>query len=61
MVDPRYVSAKKVFDYYLERLEEDDSEESKWCLQFLNLQMAKHRANTMLTMLYSYPVSVSDV
>ena len=59
-VNPAHVAAKRVLDFYIEKLEEDSTEESKWALQYINLQMAKHRCNTMLNMLYSYPVTVSD-
>jgi hypothetical protein len=57
-VNPKHIAAKRVLDFYLEQLEEDDTTESKWALQFINLQMAKFRCKNML---YSYPVTVTDV
>lgn len=60
-VNPKHIAAKRVLDFYIEKLEDDDTEESKWALQYINLQMAKYRCNTILNMLYSYPVKVSDV
>lgn len=59
-VNPKHIAAKRVLDFYLERLEEDETEESKWALEFIHLQMAKFRCNTMLSMLYTCPVTAVD-
>lgn len=61
MINSKFISAQKVLNFYVEKLENDDSEESKWVLQYINLQMAKFKCENTLNMLYSYPVEVSDI
>lgn len=55
-----HVAAKKVLDWYMERLAEDDTGESKDILQYCHLQLAKYKADGVLNMLYSYPITVTD-
>lgn len=57
----KYAAAQKVLSFYIEKLEYDDSQEAKWCLQWLNLQMTKFHCETYLNMLYSYPITTEDV
>lgn len=60
MINQKYIAAQKVLQFYIEKLEYDDTEEAKWALQYINLQMAKHKCNNILHMLYSYPIEVTD-
>lgn len=60
MISQKYIAAEKVLKFYIEKLEDDDTEEAKWALQYINIQMAKHRCNNMLNMLYSYPIDSVD-
>jgi hypothetical protein len=53
-----HISAKKVLDWYIERLEEDETAESKDALQYINLQLMRYKANTTLNTLYSYPIGI---
>lgn len=57
----RYSSAQKIFNFYIEKLEMDDTMESKWCLQWINLQMAKFKCDGILNMLYCYPLELEDI
>jgi hypothetical protein len=61
MVNSKYIAAEKVLTFYIEKLEDDNTEEAKWVLQYINLQMAKYRCSNILGMLYSYPIQVEDV
>lgn len=61
MVNPRYISAKRVFDFYLEKLQDDSTEQSRWALQYFNLQMLKYRGKATLNSLYNFPIEVSEV
>ena len=60
MISSKYIAAQRVLTFYIEKLENDDTEASKWALQYINLEMAKHKCNNMLGMLYSYPIEVTD-
>lgn len=60
MTDLKALAAKRVLDFYIERLEEDESEESKWCLHYIHIQMAKFKCDGMLNMLGSYPVNITE-
>jgi hypothetical protein len=61
MISKKYVSAQRLLTFYLEKLELDDTEEAKWALQFINLQMAKHKCQNVIHMLESYPITVEDL
>jgi hypothetical protein len=61
MISSKYIAAQKILTFYIEKLEDDDTEESKWALQYINLQMAKHKCNSILNMLYSYPLETEDI
>lgn len=54
----QHIAAKKILDWYMEKLEDDDSMEAKDALQYLHLQLLKYKANTTLNTLYSYPITV---
>ena len=56
-----YIHAQKVLQFYIEKLEDDDIEEAKWALQWINLQMLKYKCNNMIDMLTAYPLEVEDV
>ena len=56
----QHVAAKKVLDWYMEQLEDDDTSESKDALQYFQLQMIKYKANATLDMLYSYPIGITQ-
>ena len=56
----QHVAAKKVLDWYMQKLEDDETSESKDALQYFNLQVAKYKAETTLNILYSYPITVSE-
>lgn len=61
MLNPLYIQAQKVLNFYIEKLEDDDTQEAKWALQWINLQMAEFKCNNMLDMLYSYPLELTDI
>lgn len=61
MINLKYIHAQKVLNFYMEKLEDDDSEEAKWALQWLHLQMAKFKCSNMLDMLTAYPIEIADI
>jgi hypothetical protein len=61
MLNLKYIHAQKILNFYMEKLEDDDSSEAKWALQWLHLQMAKFKCNNILDMLKSYPLEISDI
>ena len=60
MVNTKYIDAQKVLSWYIEKLEDDDTEEAKWVLQYINIQMARYKCSNALDMLYSYPIDSED-
>ena len=61
MNNPLYINAQKILNFYLEKLGDDDSQEAKWALQWIHLQMAKFKCNNILDMLYAYPIETQDI
>lgn len=57
----KYTAAQNVLNFYIEKLEYDETMESKWCLQWINLQMAKFKCENTLDMLCSYPIGIEEV
>ncbi len=56
----QHYSAKIVFDWYIEKLENDISSEAQYALQYFNLQLTKYKSQVMLNTLYSYPIKVTE-
>lgn len=57
---PKYIAAQKVLSFYIDKLENDDTQEAKWCLQWLNLQMTKFKCQSYINMLCSYPLTIEE-
>lgn len=60
MVDPRYIHAKQILDWYKQQCEEACTEESLAAIEYINLQLAKHKAISVLNTLYSYPITLTQ-
>lgn len=59
-IEPKYVNAKAICDWYIEKLEKDSTEESRWALQYINLLITKRRGETILGTLYAYPMELTN-
>lgn len=56
MLSEKAVSAKKVLEFYMEKLHSDESGESVFAAQFANLHMLKYRIQCSLDTLESYEI-----
>ena len=60
MVDPRYIHAKQILDWFKQKCEEACTEESLAAIEYINLQLAIHKAASVVDTLYSYPITLTQ-
>ena len=61
MIPVKYINAKRVLDWYMEQCTEACTTEAQNALQYINLQLVAHRANSVLNTLQSYPITLTPV
>jgi len=55
-----YTHAKKVFDFYMTKLAEDDKVEAVYAQQYANLRILRLRTESLLNSLESYTIKASE-
>ncbi len=55
-----YTHAKKVFDFYMTKLVEDDKVEAVYAQQYANLRILRLRTESLLNSLESYTIKASE-
>jgi hypothetical protein len=58
MSDNKFISAKKVMDFYMKKLEGEESQGAQFAQQWANLKMMEYRANCMLDVAYTFDLKV---
>lgn len=51
-----FIHAKRIVDFYTEKLKDELTEEAQFALQYAMLQLNKFRAQSVLNMLSSYTI-----
>lgn len=60
MQNNKYLAAKKIMDFYQNKLEADDRKQAQFALQYSGLQMARYRMSCLYDSLTSYPLEVES-
>jgi hypothetical protein len=55
-----YTHAKKVFDFYMTKLSEDDKVAAVYAQQYANLRILRLRTESLLNSLESYTIKASE-
>ena len=55
-----YSNAKKIFDFYMAKLEEDNRPESVYAQQYANLRIFRQRTEAILNSLESYDIEITQ-
>jgi hypothetical protein len=58
MLTDKAISAKKVLEFYMNKLHKDESNESIFAAQYANLHTLRYRINCMLNSLESFDLEV---
>ena len=58
MQDNQFISAKKMMDFYLKKLETEESQNAQFAQQWAHLKMMEYRANCMLDTAVNYDIKV---
>ena len=59
MISQEFIDAKKVMEFYLDKIRKDGQINSKHAEQYANLHVLKFRIETMLNTLHSYDLKVT--
>lgn len=59
MINNTYTNAKKIFDFYMEQLSDDFSQESQFAQQYANLKLLKFRTQGILDSIQSYNIKTT--
>lgn len=57
-MDAKFANAKKVMNFYMTKLEDSDTTESQYALQYAHIQMVRYRLTCVLDALHSYEIDV---
>jgi len=58
MITQDFIDAKRLMEFYMDKLKKSEAEEAMFAEQYANLNVLKYRIESVLDILYSYEIDV---
>jgi len=59
-MESKYTSAKKIFDFYMKKLENTETQGAQYAQQYAHVKLQSYRAECVLNSLHAYKLEVEN-